>query len=160
MTTSNDLHILSATISAEPETHQVLVVDDEPAICFAYRKLLENEQFAFDICDNVDSALQLLHKEKYFAVISDVRFSGSGNADGVHLVSVVRRQQPDSKVILVTGYGSDELQQTVRELGVSHYFEKPVIPSLILSLLRSLHLLAHEQEENRLVKDFAFDQGS
>jgi DNA-binding NtrC family response regulator len=136
-----------------PETHRVLIVDDEAAIRFAYRKLFESERFGFDICESVDTAISLLNKNEYFAVISDVRFSGTDNEDGVHFVSVVRKVQPLSKIILVTGYGSDTLKNTAYELGTSHYFEKPVMPSLILSLLRSLHLVADEIEENNHFKN-------
>ena len=106
----------------KPETHRVLIVDDEPAICFAYRKLLENELFSFDICESVEAAIALLNKNRYLAVISDVRFAGSDNKDGVYFVSVLRKVQPQAKVILVTGYGSDELKKSAHELGVSHYF--------------------------------------
>lgn len=137
----------SAGRNAEVEHHRVLIVDDEPSICFAYRKLLESERFNFDICESVAAALAYLNKYEYFAVISDVRFAGSDNTDGVYFVSVVRKVQPESKIILVTGYGSEELKRTVDELGASHYFEKPVKPSIILSLLRSLHLAADELDE-------------
>lgn len=129
------------------DSHRVLIVDDEPAICFAYRKLFERERFDVDLCESVDAAMALLNMNTYFAVISDVRFTGSGNEDGVYFVSVVRKEQPQAKVILVTGYGSDELKKTARELGASHYFEKPIMPSVILSLLRALHLVADENEE-------------
>ena len=143
--------------NAEPESHRVLIVDDEPAICFAYRKLLESERFGVDICESVDAALSLLQRNEYFAVVSDVRFAGSGNEDGVYFVSVVRKEQPLAKVILVTGYGSVELEKTARKLGVSHYFEKPVVPSLILSLLRALHLVA-DNEEKMVLQNLAIAQ--
>lgn len=132
--------------SMQPETHRVLVVDDEPSTCFAYRKLLENERFGFDVCEDIDTAVAHVRSNDYFAVISDVRFAGSDNKEGVHFASVVRKVQPEAKVILVTGYGSDELKKSLHELGASHYFEKPINSSEILSLLRSLHLAADELE--------------
>jgi DNA-binding NtrC family response regulator len=153
MTPEKIHHTLLTGTSTIPETHRVLVVDDEAAICFAYRKLLESERFGVDICENVDAALALLQRNEYFAVVSDVRFAGSDNEDGVYLLSVVRKEQPQAKMILVTGYGSDELKKTALELGASHYFEKPIKPSLILSLLRALHLIADEDEEKRYFKD-------
>lgn len=131
---------------SSPETHRVLVVDDEEAICFAYRRLFENERFNFDICDNIETALHIFDKNSYFAVISDVRFAGSDNCDGIHFLSEIRKKQPESKVILVTGYGNDELKSTAAKLGAFHYFEKPVIPSVILNLLRELHLIEDERE--------------
>ncbi|MBW4057134.1 MAG: response regulator [Proteobacteria bacterium] len=146
MTTHKSHHTLRQGAAIMPESHRVLIVDDEPALRFAYRKLLESELFAFDISDNVKDAVLLIQSKTYFAVISDVRFAGSGNEDGLNLVSVVRQKQPESKTILVTGYGSDTLKNSARKLGVSHYFEKPVQPALILTLLRALHSSAHEQE--------------
>lgn len=141
-------HTSLAEATLKPELHRVLVVDDEPALRFAYGRLLESELFNVDICENIEDATQFLKANDYFAVISDVRFAGSDNTDGIHFVSIVREEQPLSEVILVTGYGNEELEKTARERGASHYFEKPVEPSLILSLLRSLHLIADEREEN------------
>ena len=156
MSSQESQHNSPSGDNSKPETHRILIVDDEPAICFAYRKLLENELLGFDICESVEAAIALLNKNTYLAVISDVRFAGSDNKDGVYFVSILRKVQPQAKVILVTGYGSDELKKSAHELGVSHYFEKPVKPSLILSLLRSLHLVADEQEENDSYKQVVF----
>jgi two-component system response regulator YesN len=119
------------------EPYRVLLVDDEPAICFAYSKLLESEQFDFDICYSVEAALAHLKRNNYFAVVSDVRFAGSDNKDGLCFVSIVRKESPQAKVLLVTGYGSDELKKKALALGVSHYIEKPVCPTLILGILRN-----------------------
>jgi DNA-binding NtrC family response regulator len=146
----NKQHTSPAEDESEPEIHRVLCVDDEPAICFAYSKLLEGERYKFDICENVEEAHSFLRNNNYFAVISDVRFAGSGNEDGVDFVSAVRKAQPHAEVILVTGYGSKELEQTVRILGASHYFEKPVKPSVILGLLQMLHMNIHKQEAAKI----------
>ena len=80
----------------------------------------------------------MLGRNEYFAVISDVRFSGTDNEDGLSFMSVVRREQPRSKVILVTGYGSEELKKRAQALGAHYYFEKPVVPSAILDALTSM----------------------
>jgi len=148
----------SSLADGKHDSHRVLIVDDEHAICFAYSRLLESERFGFDICDSVEAGIELLNSKQYFAVISDVRFAGSDNADGVYLVSCVRNIQPQAKVILVTGYGSEELKKTAEKLGVAHYLEKPIEPSLVLTLLRSLHLIADEEEENEYFKTLSLDK--
>ena len=141
----NQIHTMPVA-NTKPELHRVLCVDDEPAICFAYSRLFENERFGFDICESIEAARTLLKTNDYFAVISDVRFAGTNNEDGIYFVSVVRKEQPQAKIILVTGYGSEELKNTVQLLGTTHYFEKPIKPSVILELLNSLHLKIHEKE--------------
>jgi len=140
----------SQQTEGEQGPHRVLIVDDEQAICFAYSRLLESERFGFDICDSVTEAIEFLNLYQYFAVISDVRFAGSDNADGLYLVSCVKDLQSQAKVILVTGYGSEELKMTAEKLKVSHYLEKPVEPSRLLSLLRGFHLIADEEENLNL----------
>jgi DNA-binding NtrC family response regulator len=134
--------------NSKPDHHRVLIVDDEAAIRFAYFKLFQAELFSFDVCESIENAKAFLKKHDYFAVISDVRFEGSDNRDGLYFVSDVRDVQPEADVILVTGYGSDELEKSARQVGVSHYYEKPIKPSLILTLLRELHLVADEREIN------------
>jgi DNA-binding NtrC family response regulator len=151
MNTKETKNIFPVDETARPEYHRVLVVDDEPAICFAYSKLLESESFNFDICENTATASSLLKENEYFAVISDVRFAGSDNEEGVHFVSEVRKEQPEAKVILITGHGNDELKKAALALGASHYFEKPVGPSMILSLLRKMHVIADEYEERKFL---------
>lgn len=123
----------------KPCSSRILVVDDEPAILFAYQKLIKAEGFEIDACDGLGEALQLISSCYYFAVITDIRLSGSENTEGIELLRAVRQCQPDSKVIVVTGFGSSSLEQKLRELGASHYFEKPVKPATIIELLRSLH---------------------
>lgn len=135
-----------------PDSSRILVVDDEPAILFAYRKLIKAEGFGIDVCDGLGEALQLINSCHYFAVITDIRLSGSENTEGIELLQAVRQQQPDSKVIVVTGFGSSILEQNLRELGASYYFEKPVKPGTIISLLRALHCSAHEISD-----DFDFE---
>lgn len=157
MDLSNSIYTPVHCNSSQLETHRILVVDDEPSLCFAYRKLFGGEKFHSDICENVESALELIKSHRYFAVISDVRFAGHGNEDGVHLVSAVRKEQPEAEVILVTGYGSDELKRTVHDLGAAHYYDKPVKPALLLSLLRTLHLAADERENALFTAGLQFD---
>jgi two-component system nitrogen regulation response regulator GlnG len=149
MTSQKMLHN-SSSDETNLDLHRVLVVDGEPALCFAYGKLLENERFGFNICEDLETAITLLSKHDYFAVISDIRFAEPDYQDGVYFLSKVRTEQPKAKVILVTGYGSDDLKTTVRQLGASHYFEKPVTPYVILSLLRTLHFTVEEQENMNL----------
>lgn len=117
---------------------RVLVVDDEGAILFAYRKLIEPEGFEVDTCENLSEAKILIRARPYQAIISDMRLEGTDNADGIELLLFIREMQPDARVIIATGYGSEELKKTTQSLGATHYFDKPVLPSAILSVLNTL----------------------
>ena len=119
--------------SATPQ--RVLIVDDEPAILFAYRKLIERESIVVDISRSLDEAMEMISKHQYFAIIADMRLAGTDNVDGLELLQVIRKERPGTRVILATGYGNSEIEQKALALGASHYFEKPVTPSAILAAL-------------------------
>ena len=117
---------------------RILIVDDEPAILFAYRKLLERENIVVDTSENLAEALEMIGTRPYFAVIADMRLAGTDNADGMQILRSIQEKQTDARVILVTGYGNKEIEQTAIDLGVAYYFEKPVMPSAILAALKTM----------------------
>jgi DNA-binding NtrC family response regulator len=119
---------------------RVLIVDDESAIHFAYRKLIEPEGFDVDTCENLSEAMAMIRTRPYLAIITDIRLQGTDNEDGIELLHFIRKMQPVARVIIATGYGNEELKQTTQTLGAEHYFEKPVRPSLILTALKALSM--------------------
>jgi DNA-binding NtrC family response regulator len=122
------------------ETLRILVVDDEPAILFAYRKLIEKDGMKVDLSANLEDAIAQIRSHEYMAVIADMRLAGSDNVDGLEILRIVRCESPATKTILATGFGDSEIESMARSLGVSHYFKKPVQPSDILEALRGFAL--------------------
>ncbi len=127
------LHIKSVKPSG---AHRVLILDDEPAILFAYRKIIESEGIHVDSSTTLTEALSYLESHRYLAVVADVRLSGSENQDGLEFIKIVRNSHPATRVILATGYGSSDVQNSAKALGAEHYFIKPVQPTSIVEALK------------------------
>jgi DNA-binding NtrC family response regulator len=117
---------------------RVLVVDDESAILFAYRKMFEAKGFIVDTCENITEAIDLICMDSYLAVISDLRLVGTDNLDGISLLKTIKEVQPETKVIIITGNDSDKHRQIAQHWGVVSLFEKPVSPSVIVDVLDKL----------------------
>lgn len=132
----------------QPVSGRILVVDDEPAILFAYKKLIQAEGFEVDVCEGLEEALNLIETRSYNAVITDIRLSGTENTDGILLFQAIRKQQPDAILVIVTGFGNCDNERTLKELGASLYFEKPVRPSLIMEILKEAHFANEEPAED------------
>ena len=130
-------HIPHSTNGKSSDKVRILVVDDEPAVLFAYRKLIEKEGMAVDICTNLEDAIRLIETYPYLAVIADLRLAGTDNIDGLEILRFIQKEHLCTKSILATGYGSSEIEQTAQTLGVSRCFKKPVQPADILSALKS-----------------------
>lgn len=127
------------TTGNSPDALRILVVDDEPAVLFAYRKLIEKDGMTVDTSSNLEEAIRHIRARHYLAVIADMRLAGTDNTDGLEILRFIQKERPDTKTILATGYGDSEIEKLARSLGVSYYFKKPVQPSDILGALREFH---------------------
>ncbi len=136
MTPIQPPHIPQQLTGNLSEKYRILVVDDEQAVLFAYRKLIEKDGMSVDISASFEDAVRQIRARRYLAVIADMRLAGTDNGDGLEILRVVREERPETKTILATGYGDSEIEKTARALGVSYYFNKPVSPSDILGALR------------------------
>jgi DNA-binding NtrC family response regulator len=121
-------------------THRILIVDDEPAVLFAYRKLIEKDGMVVDVSANLEDAITSIRNHTYLAVIADLRLAGTDNTDGLEILRFIQIERPYTKTILATGFGDTEIEKKARALGASYYFKKPVSPSEIMKALREFHL--------------------
>lgn len=117
---------------------RILIVDDEPGILFAYRRLLEQEGLTVDSCDCLCDALEHLSRHTYLAVVADMRLQKVGDPDGLELLREVRRRQPAAGLIVASGTSDEQVRGQATGLGVEHYLEKPVNPARIMDLLYKL----------------------
>jgi DNA-binding response OmpR family regulator len=102
---------------------RVLLVDDESASRIAVGAFLRLS--GFDTREAVDgpTALDLLGREPADIVVTDVRMPGM---DGLELLARIRRANPETCVVLLTGYGSEDTAVRAMRNGASNYFKKPV----------------------------------
>lgn len=118
------------------ERPRILILDDEPAIQFAYRRIIESEGMQVDSSSTLSDAINRITERPYLAVIADVRLSGSDNQDGLEFLRYVRSSHPTTRMILATGYGNHDIRNKAHALGADHYFVKPVPPDSIISALK------------------------
>ncbi len=104
---------------------RLLIVEDEPAILFALELFFGRQGFTVDTARVQEEAEELLAREHYAVVIADLRLSGSSGTEGLEIISAVRRIAPDTKVILLTAYGSSEVELEARRRGVHAVLHKP-----------------------------------
>ena len=109
-----------------PPVRRMLVVDDEQPILFALRGYFSAHGFLVDTAHDLDEARSLLAGHRYHLVITDLRMSGTMGTEGLELVSLLRAQWPDVRIVLLTGYGSADVEHDARRKGVDAFLEKPI----------------------------------
>ena len=116
----------------------VLVVDDETTILLAFKKLLKTPGVDVDTAESMEDVKVLLIDKNYDAVIADLRLSGISGEEGLEVIRYVKERNPDTKVILITAFGNQEVMSRAYNLGAAFYFEKPVSTNVIKDALRNM----------------------
>src|SRR5215475_9675359 len=88
----------------------ILVVDDEDFIRFALSEYFSVLGDQVDVAGEWEEAEALLSARRYCLVISDLRLSGFGGTEGLEIVRSIHQRWPDTRVMLLTGYGSSEVR--------------------------------------------------
>ena len=90
---------------------RVLLVDDERLMRLALSHRLAAEGFRVDHVGSAAEACEILVRESFDLIVTDLRFEG---ASGLEVVRAAKRLQPQAAVILLTGSAdSDELHEAV-----------------------------------------------
>ena len=109
---------------------RILLVEDDTIARRNIAAYLRRSQFDVEEASNGEEAVRLITSiDEYDVVVSDVRMPGMTN--GVDVISFQQRTSPGTACILITAFGSDQLQKQAQTMGVV-YLEKPLsLPDLI-----------------------------
>src|SRR3954470_23263473 len=114
------------------EPMKVLVVDDDRVTRELLRGLLRSEGFEVHQAESAEAALQMVHETSFPILVSDLQMLGMG---GLELLDEVKKCQPHTVVVLMTGFGSLETAMIAIQRGAFDYLSKPLNPSELRSLL-------------------------
>lgn len=107
--------------ASAPGRKRLLVVDDEEIIRQVFRDLMGKECEVVE-AETAEEALAHLERATFELIVTDKNLPG---LSGLDLAQEARKRNPDSKVILMTGYPSVVTAQQAIELGVLDYLLKP-----------------------------------
>lgn len=113
---------------------RILIVDDEKQLAQFLRSvlLMELPDCTVDVAYSGEEALSRLAGSAYHLIFADLRMPGVG---GMELIRGLRYLDARVPVILMTGFGSPQLREEARLLGVHTYLDKPFDASQIADLL-------------------------
>lgn len=90
--------------AAEKPVRQILVVDDEPTVCKAFKLLLNYEGHEVHSVDNGQAALAALDERTFDVVITDFSMPG---IRGDELAARIKKRQPLQPVIMASAFAGD-----------------------------------------------------
>ena len=126
------------------EKYTVLLVDDEPHVLSALRRLLRKEGWKLLLAGSGQEGLKLLADNPVDLVVSDMRMP---HMDGAVFLGQVRRQYPQVTRLVLTGYAEREaVQRAFEQAGIHEMIAKPWDDEELKGILRGFLRQQESQE--------------
>jgi DNA-binding NtrC family response regulator len=131
------------------EDFEILFVDDDQHIISIVEEYLTLQGYRVTVVDNGLDAFKLLKKRNFDIVFTDLKMP---DFDGLELLSAIKKEQPETEVILVTGFGTIESAVTALKLGSYDYLQKPIKLERLKVLIDRIMEKKKLQKENIFLK--------
>jgi two-component system nitrogen regulation response regulator GlnG len=132
---------------------KILVIDDEPGVCFAFEKFLRAEGHSPVICASAEDALARIPREKPDLIITDLRLPGMS---GMDLLEQINRDGSDIPVIMITAHGTMKAAVEAMRLGAYEYLVKPIdLDEAKIHIDRALESTRKNREIEKLQQELA-----
>jgi DNA-binding response OmpR family regulator len=118
---------------------RLLIVEDEVTVRAAIRKYFIAAGYDVVCAGELEEAEALIATSTYDVVIADLRLSWRYAVEGLEILRFIRQHARDTRVVILSAYGSADLQHDVRELGAEAFLQKPAsLPELAATVSRLL----------------------
>jgi DNA-binding NtrC family response regulator len=124
--------------SREEPLPRLLIVYDEEAICFSMSEYFSLHGYKVDTAREMEEAEKLLGSSEYKVVIQDLRLSLTTNSDGLEMIRTIREHNPQTRIIVLTAYGSAEVEDEARRCGADAFLRKPKPLSQVAQVVQGL----------------------
>ncbi len=104
------------------ESASLLLVDDDATFCRVLRSALVKRGFCVSIAHSVEEALPLATSNPPEFAVVDMKMGG---APGLVLVKALHELDPNTRIVVLTGYASINTAVEAIKLGATQYLAKP-----------------------------------
>lgn len=119
-------------------TPRLLIVDDEEAICFSMSEYFSLQGYKVDTASEIEEAEKLLDATNYKVVIQDLRLTMTNRHDGFDMIRLIREHNPQTRIIVLTAYGSADIEDEARRCGADAFLRKPKPLSQVAQVVQGL----------------------
>ncbi len=110
----------------------LLVVDDEPVLLAAVRKICEAHGLSIDEAQSSDAGMTRLATGHYRMALTDLMLPGVG---GLQVLQAIRNDWPDTPVVVITGHATQERIVESFQAGAFEVLPKPFDEPRLLAVV-------------------------
>ena len=127
---------------------RIMVVDDEPIILKGIKSIIKRRAQDYVVAGEAKSLEEAVNTAlacRPDVIITDIRMP---DGTGLEMIERLLDKLPDTKYVVLSGYGEFEYAQEALRLGVSDYILKPVNSREIYSVLEKMTALFQEKRQS------------
>src|ERR1044072_8051631 len=128
----------TATDRVEKSPRNLLLVDDEESICFSMSEYFSQHGFKVDTAREKEEAEGLIKETEYKVIIQDLRLGIDRRTEGIDIIKLVHERNPNTRIVVLTAYGSPEAEIEARNAGADAFLRKPKPLSQVAQVVQGL----------------------
>ena len=136
--------------AAIPTERTLLIVEDDKSFLQRLAKALEARGFSVTTAESVAEGLSKVERSAPAFAVVDMRLA---DGNGLDVISALKRQRPDARAIILTGYGNIATAVTAVKLGAVDYLAKPADADDVVAALLNIENRKIEPPENPMSAD-------
>lgn len=146
--------ILDSIKKGQQAAEPILVVDDEENILQIVNEMLSSQNYEIYLAPSVTEASRLIKDKEMSIILTDLLLP---DGSGVDVMQYAQKNQPDAKVLLMTGKPTIQNAISVLKKGAFDYLVKPFdMQTLLSTIKRAADQLKLERENVRLNEIMSF----
>lgn len=116
---------------------RLLLVDDERGYVEVLAKRLTRRKISVDRAFSGEEAIQTVRRQDFDVVVLDLKME---DMDGIEVLKILKKMDPELAVIMLTGHGSEEAAREGVKAGAFDYLTKPCqLDDLLAKILAAHH---------------------
>lgn len=131
--------------------YKVLVVEDIVHIRRGIVSIID-EKYNFETVEvcNGKEALEKIEQEKIDFILTDIRMPICG---GIELIKIIREENKDIPIIIISGYGEFEYAEKAINMGVNGYILKPIEDRKFEKVINKVIKVLEKKNKNKSLED-------
>ena len=128
---------------------KLFLAEDEIAMREGIKRNIPWEDIGVEFCGeggDGELAWPVILEQKPDIVITDIKMPFM---DGLQLAGLIRRELPDTRIVILSGYSEFEYAQEALRIGVTEYLLKPITPKKLREVIEKLASSVEEEKQKK-----------
>ena len=123
---------------------RILIIDDDLDMCLLLSKFLIKKGYEADVAHSAAKGILKFTESNFDIVLCDFRL---GDKDGKDVLQKIKEINPQTIVIIITGYSDIKTAVDVIKMGAFDYITKPLIPDEVVNVIEKALSKSHPEQK-------------